>query len=147
MRFNSRVSDWLTLGLRGDSRKTRYNGTRESVLSLSPELGAAVYLPLGARLTLSGMFGFERRDVERVEGAAIPVLNEEHTDWVWADRAWIQNHWNDLHPGLREILTRFQEKTAKGNSGNLLQRFCRETPGAGALDAESLALLFLGADG
>lgn len=86
-------------------------------------------------------------DVEPEDLGWTPVLNDEHTDWVWADRAWIQAHWNDLHPGLREILTRFQEKTAKGYSGNLLQRFCRETPDAGALDAESLAMLFLGAGG
>lgn len=76
-----------------------------------------------------------------------PVLNDEHTDWVWADPAWVRDHWNDLHPGIREILTRFQEKTAKGNSGNLLHRFRRETPDASALRADELALLFLGAGG
>jgi hypothetical protein len=77
-RFNSRVSSWLTLGVRGSSRKTRYNGTRESVLSLSPEINTSIVLPLGARLSVGGMFGFERRDLERVDGASIPVLNEEH---------------------------------------------------------------------
>lgn len=34
----------------------------------------------------------------------VPLRNGESTDFVWADYAWMQANWNDLHPGLQALL-------------------------------------------
>lgn len=50
--------------------------------------------------------------VDEADAGWTPVLNNESTDYVWADHDWIREHFDELHPGLQDVLSA-QMKTAK----------------------------------